>query len=91
LKSSFEQMIAMGYEGQGKHDLAAEHFGNAAAATRFPADKALYQASQAHALIAAGKLDASKAIWQQLADGTDPRFSQEAQIRLGEIAGAQSK
>lgn len=89
--ASFEQMIGMGYEAQAKHDQAAEHFGKAAAATKFAQDKAYYQASQAHALMSAGKLDAAKALWQELADREDPRFGQEAQVRLGEIAGRASK
>lgn len=88
---SFEQMIAMGYEAEGKHDLAAEHYGKAAAATKFAQDKAYYEASQAHALMLAGKLDAAKTIWQDLADREDPRFGQEAHVRLGEIAGLAAK
>ena len=89
--ASFEQMIAMGYEAQAKHDLAAEHFAKAAAASKFAQDKATYQAAQAHALMSAGKLDAAKALWQELSDREDPRFAQEAQVRLGEIAGLASK
>ncbi len=89
--ASFEQMIAMGYEAQAKHDQAAEHYEKAAAATKFTQDKAFYQAAQAHALMLAGKLDAAKAIWQDLADREDPRFGQEAHVRLGEIAGLTMK
>ena len=89
--ASFEQMIAMGYEAQAKHDVAAEHFGKAAAATKFAQDKAYYQASQAHALMSAGRLDAAKAVWVELAEREDPRFGQEAHVRLGEIAGLASK
>lgn len=86
--ASFEGMIAMGYEAQGKHELAAEHYGKAASAAKFAPDKAQHQAAQARALQSAGKLDAAKAIWQELADRDDPRFGQEAQVRMGEIAGA---
>lgn len=86
--ASFEQLIAMGYEAQGKHDVAADHYGKAASAAKFAPDKALHQASQALALMHAGKADEAKALWQQLADAEDPRFGQEAHVRLGEIAGA---
>ena len=85
---SFEQLIAMGYQAQGQHDKAAEHFGNAASAAKFPADKGQYQAAQAREFSAAGKQSEAKAIWEALSKQADPQFNTEAQIRLGEIAGA---
>jgi predicted negative regulator of RcsB-dependent stress response len=87
-KASFESMIAMGYEAQGKHPEAAEHFGKAAAATRFDAERAQLEANQARHLMAAGKMAEAKAIWQKFVDRDDAQLAQEGRVRLGEIAGA---
>jgi predicted negative regulator of RcsB-dependent stress response len=90
-KASVEQMIAMGYEAQGKRDQAAEHYAKAAAAARFDGDKATYRAAQARQLMAAGKMAEAKPIWEDLMAREDPTYSREASIRLGEIVGATSK
>jgi predicted negative regulator of RcsB-dependent stress response len=87
-KAEFEQMIAMGYEAQGKREQAAEHYGKAANAARFDAEKAQYQAAQARQLAAAGKSAEAKAIWEQLGQREDLPVYQEARVRLGEILGA---
>ena len=87
-KPSFEQMIAMGYEAQGKREEAAEHYGKAAELAKFDAEKAQYQAAQARHLMAAGKTAEAKTIWEQLSQREDLPVYQEARVRLGEIAGA---
>jgi predicted negative regulator of RcsB-dependent stress response len=87
-KPAFEQMIAMGYEAQGRREEAAEHYGKAAELAKFDAEKAQYQASQARHLMAAGKTAEAKAIWQQLSQREDLPVYQEARVRLGEIQGA---
>jgi predicted negative regulator of RcsB-dependent stress response len=86
-KPEFEQMIAMGYEAQGKREQAAEHYGKAANAAKFDAEKAQYQAAQARQLAAAGKTAEAKAIWEQLSQREDLPVYQEARVRLGEILG----
>ena len=87
-KPSIEQMIAMGYEAQGKRELAAEHYAKAAELAKYDGEKAQYQASQARHLMAAGKTAEAKAIWEQLSQREDLPIYQEARVRLGEIAGA---
>lgn len=87
-KASFEQMIAMGYEAQGKREEAAAHYAKAADAARFEGDKASYRAAQARQLMAAGKMADAKPIWEDLLNREDLTYSREAAIRLGEIAGA---
>ena len=90
-KASFESMIAMGYEAQGKRDEAAAHYAKAAEAARFEGEKAGYRASQARQLMAAGKMAEAKPIWEDLLNREDLTYGREAAIRLGEIAGATSK
>jgi predicted negative regulator of RcsB-dependent stress response len=87
-KSAFEQMIAMGYEAQGKREQAAEHYGKAAELAKFDGEKSQYQASQARHLMATGKLAEAKAIWEQLSQREDLPVYQEARVRLGELQGA---
>lgn len=86
--ASFEALIATGYESQGKFDQAAEHFGKAASAARYPMDKGAHQAAQARNLTSAGKLAEARKLWEELAKNEELPFAQEAQVRLGELAGA---
>ena len=86
--ASIEALIATGYEGQGKFDLAAEHYGKAAAAAKYPLDKAANQAAQARILTTAGKATDARKIWEELAKQENLPFAQEAQVRLGELIGA---
>lgn len=86
--ASVEALEAIGYEAQGKFDQAAEHYAKAAAAARFPADKAANQANQARSLTSAGKLADARKVWEELAKLDNMAYSQEAQVRLGELAGA---
>ncbi len=86
-KASMESLIAVGYELQGKLADAAVHYGKASAAAKFANDKSSYQASEARSLMAAGKNAEAKKIWEELAK-TDSQVSQEANVRLGELAGA---
>jgi len=87
-RATMEAMMAVGYEYQGKLDKAADQYAKAASAARFDGERSGYLASQARTLQAAGQLVESKALWEQLVleDGT--AASQEARVRLGEIAGA---
>ncbi len=85
-KASMESLIAVGYELQGKMAEAADHYGKASAAAKFDNDKASYKASQARSLMAAGKNDEAKKLWEELAKAEN-QTSQEANVRLGELAG----
>jgi len=84
-RPSIHVLEAAGYEEQKDLTTAAEQYKLAAEVTRFPADKAEYQAAAARDYMAAGKPDEDKAIWTQLAkDDTGP-VSAEARVRLGEL------
>ncbi len=86
-KASMESMVAVGYELQGKFADAATHFAKASAAAKFDNDKNNYKASEARSLMAAGKNAEAKKIWEELAKSNSPS-AQEANVRLGELAGA---
>ncbi|WP_337170697.1 CDC27 family protein [Gemmatimonas aurantiaca] len=85
-KASMESLIAGGYEMKGDMSKAADHYAKAAAATPFPAEKHAYEASQARSLMAAGKNDEAKTLWESLAQLDGEPVQQEANIRLGELA-----
>jgi predicted negative regulator of RcsB-dependent stress response len=86
--SSFESLIAAGYESQGKFDEAAAHYAKAATAARFPLDKGTAQAAQARSLTAAGKVAEAPTLWEALAKNESLPYAQEAQVRLGELSAA---
>lgn len=85
-KATIEALIASGYEMKADLVKAAEHYGKAAAATPYPAEKHSMQASQARSLMAAGKSDEARTIWTALAQLDGDPVQQEANIRLGELA-----
>ena len=85
--AAMESMIAVGYELQGKLADAATHYGKASAAAKFENDKKSYKASEARSLMAAGKNAEARKIWEELATSDSPS-AQEANVRLGELAGA---
>lgn len=85
-KASIHVLEAGGYEELKDFVSGAAQYQLAATATRFPADKAQYQAAAARDYMAAGKTDEAKAIWTELAkDDTGPMAS-EAKVRLGEVS-----
>jgi predicted negative regulator of RcsB-dependent stress response len=85
-KPSIHVLEAGGYEELKDFVSAAAQYNLAATATRFPADKAQYQAAAARDYMAAGKTAEAKAIWTELAkDDTGPMAS-EAKVRLGEVS-----
>lgn len=84
-KPSIHVVQAAGYEELKDFASAAQQYEAAATATRFPADKAEYQADAARDYAAAGKTDLAKGIWTELAkDETNP-LAAEAKVRLGEL------
>jgi predicted negative regulator of RcsB-dependent stress response len=84
-KVSVHVLEAAGYEQLKDFVSAANEYRAAADATKFPADRAEYQASAARDFMAAGKTDEARAIWAQLAkDETGPAAA-EAKVRLGEV------
>jgi predicted negative regulator of RcsB-dependent stress response len=85
-KSSIEALIAAGYEQKKEMLKAAEHYGKAASAAPFKGEKYNHQASQARSLMAAGKNDDARKIWEELAKLDGEPIQQEANVRLGELA-----
>lgn len=85
-KASLEALIAAGYEQKKDMAKAAEHYGKAAAAAPFKTEKYNHQASQARSLMAAGKNDEARKIWEELAKLDGEPIQQEANVRLGELA-----
>jgi len=84
-KASVHVVEAAGYEELKDFTSAAQQYEAAAKVTRFPADKAEYQADAARNYAAGGKTDLAKALWTELAkDETNP-LAAEAKVRLGEL------
>ena len=84
-KPSIHALEASGLEELKDFAGAAEQYKLAAEATRFPADKAQYQASAARDYQAAGKTAEAKAIWTELAKDEAAPTAAEARVRLGEL------
>jgi tetratricopeptide (TPR) repeat protein len=84
-KPSIHVLEAAGYEELKDFASAAEQYKLAAKETRFPADKAEYQAAAATDYMAAGKTEKAKAIWTQLAKDETGPVAAEAKVRLGEV------
>ena len=90
-RPSIHVLEAAGYEEVKDFVAAAEQYDLAAKATPFPVDKAKYQAGAARDYMAAGKTDAAKRIWTELAkDETTPEAA-EARVRLGELTAKPMK
>jgi len=90
-KASVHLLEAGGYEELKDFANAAEQYKLAADATRFPVDKAEYQASAARSYAAAGKTAEAKALWTELAKDETSPMAAEARIRLGELQAAPMK
>ena len=84
-KASIHVVEAGGYEELKDFVAAAEQYKVAAQATRFPVDKAEYQAAAARAYAAGGKTAEAKAIWTELAKDEAAPTAAEARVRLGEL------
>ena len=85
--ASIEGLMGTGYDAKGDFAKAAEHYAKASALAKFALDKGQYRASQARSLMSGNKLDEAKRIWQDLLLDDGASVSQEAKVRLGEIAG----
>jgi predicted negative regulator of RcsB-dependent stress response len=85
-RASRESLIAAGLEGQGKFADAAGRDAAAAAASKFPNERSILRASQARALMAAGKKADARAIWLELSKDPDSPLADEAKIRIGELS-----
>lgn len=85
-KASIHVLEAGGYEELKDFVSAAAQYKLAVTATRFPADKAQYQAAAARDYMAAGKSDEAKAIWTELAKDETGPMAAEAKVRLGEVS-----
>jgi predicted negative regulator of RcsB-dependent stress response len=84
-KPSVHVLEAAGYEELKDFVSAAAQYRLAAKETRFPADKAEYQAAAATDYMAAGKTEEAKAIWTELAKDETGPVAAEAKVRLGEV------
>jgi tetratricopeptide (TPR) repeat protein len=82
---SIRVLEAAGYEELKDFVAAAEQYKAAAKETKFPADKAQYQAYAARDYMAAGKTEEAKAIWTELAKDETGPMAAEAKVRLGEL------
>lgn len=70
---------------------AADHYRQAAEASRFPNDKNQFRAYQARALTVAGKRAEALAIWRDLAKDDASPFAVEARLRIGELEAGPAK
>jgi predicted negative regulator of RcsB-dependent stress response len=84
-KPSIHVLEAAGYEELKNLVVAAEQYKLAAQVTRFPVDKAEYQAAAARDYMAAGKTEEAKAIWRELVKDETAPTAAEARVRLGEL------
>jgi tetratricopeptide (TPR) repeat protein len=84
-KPSIHVLEADGYEELKDFVTAAAQYEVAAKETRYPADKAQYQAAAATDYMAAGKTDQAKALWTELAKDETGPMAAEAKVRLGEL------
>jgi tetratricopeptide (TPR) repeat protein len=84
-KSSMHALEAAGYEELKDFITAAAQYEVAAKETRYPADKAQYQAAAARDYMAAGKTEEAKALWTELAKDETGPMAAEAKVRLGEL------
>jgi predicted negative regulator of RcsB-dependent stress response len=84
-RASIHVLEAAGYEELKDLVGAAEQYKLAAQVTRFPVDKAEYQAAAALDYMAGGKTDLAKAIWTALAKDQNGGVAAEARVRLGEL------
>ncbi len=84
-RPSIHVLEAAGYEELKNFVAAAEQYKLAAEVTRFPVDKAEYQASAARDYTAAGRTAEAKAIWSQLSKDETGPVAAEARVRLGEL------
>ncbi|HEV7595870.1 MAG TPA: tetratricopeptide repeat protein [Gemmatimonadaceae bacterium] len=84
-RPSIHVLEAAGLEELRDFAAAAEQYKVAATETKFPADKAQYQAYAARDYMAAGKTEDAKAIWTELAKDETGPMAAEAKVRLGEL------
>jgi predicted negative regulator of RcsB-dependent stress response len=84
-RASIHVLEAAGYEELKDFVAAADQYKLGADVTRFPVDKAEYQASAARDYLAAGKTAEAKAIWSALAKDETGPVAAEARVRLGEL------
>jgi predicted negative regulator of RcsB-dependent stress response len=84
-RPSIRILEADGFEELRDFGAAAEQYKLAATETRYPVDKAQYQAAAARDYMAAGKTEDAKAIWTELAKDETGPMAAEAKVRLGEL------
>ena len=90
-KASVHALEAAGYEELRDFVSAAEQYKLAATASRFPLEKAQYQAAAARDYMTAGKAEEARAIWAELAKDETGPMAAEARVRLGEVSAKPMK
>jgi predicted negative regulator of RcsB-dependent stress response len=85
LRATFYAQIAAGYEAQGNFPKAGDTYQQAAKATRFDTDRALYLANAARSYAQGGNTKAALQIWQAQAANQSSPVADEARIRIGEL------
>jgi predicted negative regulator of RcsB-dependent stress response len=88
---SVHVLQADGYEELKDFGAAAEQYKRASAATKFPVEKANYQAAAAREYMAAGKRAEARAIWSELVKDETSPLAAEAKVRLGEVVAQPMK
>ena len=87
LQAAVLSLIGDGQMASGQGAEAARTYQDAAAATTLVGEKTVYRSKAARALMAAGKNDEARTLWQQLADDPNAELVHaEARIRLGELS-----
>lgn len=84
-KAPIDGLVAGAYADQKKYDDAAKQYQAAADESDYQSSKDVYQADAARMLMLAGKKDAARKIWQDLASRPDSPSVAEAKVRLGEL------
>jgi predicted negative regulator of RcsB-dependent stress response len=90
-KPSIYVLQAGGYEELKDFVAAAGQYKLAARSTRFPVDKAKYEAAAARDYMAAGKTEDARAIWTELVKDESRPEAAEARVRLGELTAKPMK
>lgn len=88
LKPTLHSLMGDGYAELEKWGDAATHYREAAEATRFESDRAMYLASAARVLASGGQKAEAIAIWKELAEDPSGPAAAEARVRLGELEAA---
>jgi predicted negative regulator of RcsB-dependent stress response len=86
LRSAVQALEAAGHALAGRPAESAAAYERAAASAQFRPEAEQYQMEAAKQHVAAGNVDAAKALYEAIADREDSANAGEARVRLGELA-----